>query len=53
MRGPCSGEIQLSSAKPMAAGDQLVVKAGDNKKGRNSSTLIGISGYLLEMVEKF
>lgn len=28
MRGPCSGDVQLASAKPMTAGDQLVVKAG-------------------------
>ncbi|CAK9021126.1 unnamed protein product [Durusdinium trenchii] len=40
MRGPCSGDVQLASAKPMAAGDQLLVKTGT----RPSMRLGGCTG---------
>ena len=43
MRGPCSGDVQLASAKPMTAGDQLVVKAGT----RPSMRLGGCTGEVV------
>ncbi|CAJ1339767.1 unnamed protein product [Effrenium voratum] len=43
MRGPCSVDIQLASAKPMAAGDLIVVKAGT----RPSQRLGGCTGEIV------